>query len=88
MIERFIEFLKENNVYEQFKRNVINNRCKEEDIYNMIDGKLKFSDYLKEALKPSRPHLYASGLFVWMNTGEGWMFWNNIHSEWLKESKY
>lgn len=75
--QRFIHFLKQNNVYEQYMFN-----------FNNIDGINFRKKYRKEyaSIKSfflfSKKKYYVYNAFLWESTKEGYNFWNNLQIKW------
>ena len=71
--QQFIQFLKDNNAYEQYVFN-FNNR---EEVRNNICPKSQF-------FSKTEPIYYVQRAFTWYNTKEGCCFWFNLSVEWKK----
>ena len=82
MIERFIEFLKENDAYEKYKENVIFFWCNDEESSSLRNGIIEFDYYLKKELYGDPTWYFVSCLFSWDKTKEDWSFWSDIESKW------
>lgn len=72
----FIRFLKEENVYDLYKRNLIeigNNSMKRYLFYNKnLSEYYVYSNFIK-------------GAFTWAYTYEGRTIWSDIHNKWLNK---
>ena len=69
MKERFIEFLKNQGVYEKFLDN-----------FNGQNATLTFEDFLNTQTDPQE---YVYWGFVWDETNEGREYWENLDDEWV-----
>jgi hypothetical protein len=65
----FINFLKNENIYEKFINNLLNNNNQ---------WKWNFSKYCKDIKK----QYYLSSSFRWYKTEEGDKFWRDINDKW------
>ena len=67
----FIQFLKENNIYEQYMYNF----NKREESRNKAYPKNQFFSKV-------RREQYINYAFTWSITPEGWSYWNKFHEKW------
>ena len=68
-INVFIRFLKEEDVYDLYVKNI---------------GYKRFKDYYAKGYIEN-PKLLIKGDFTWCYTKEGGKFWNEIHKKWLSK---
>ena len=74
IIDIFIDYLKQNNAFIPFKKQLDDWRFKSNnDIEIYLINMLKITGTIKEAIN------YA---FTWHTTKEGDLFWLNLHSKW------
>lgn len=67
MKQQFIDFLKENNLYEEFLTNLKN------------DGEFSSLDELCEAKEPYR---WIIGAFEWFKQDQHWKVWDELDEKW------
>lgn len=70
VINNFVRFLKENNVYDEYMEN--------SDLNTNFIG-----DFIRY-FTVNHPKLYIMNAFGWMGTKQGADFWEKLHSKWLK----
>ena len=75
MKEKYVQFLKDEGVYEKFMHNFENDPDSSEE---------GFDGYCNS----TAPYVYVSAAFMWNHTPEEWDFWSTINERWethLKE---
>lgn len=68
MKKKFIEFLKENGIYERYKKL----------LKTYYQGAYTLTSYCKEVY----PEQYFNGAFIWSQTEEGEYFWVALDAKW------
>jgi hypothetical protein len=83
-IQDFINFLKINNVYKQFRRG-FSTPCKDEFFRNFCQNSSK-EDFSKRRLRTNYDYLLLlSDAFRWSETAEGWDFWKSVSNRWIEK---
>ena len=68
-IKLFVKFLKKNNAYHAYVKNVSEKKC------NYIDN-------IKHLINCGSPNNFLIYAFGWYNTEEGPIFWGNLNKKW------
>ena len=77
----FIRWLKEENVYTEFKNNFLavpTNKHGDVLLTSGIIRKATFAEFIEEM----SPHEYIGNAFLWNKTPEGFIFWSRVNSRW------
>ena len=74
----FIKFLKVNNVFNAFSKNIING----EKFRGAFGEDIEPSDYIDKKLKTEPIMIFMDG-FAWSETQEGFDFWDNVNLLWM-----
>jgi len=87
MKEKFIEFLKDNNVYGVFCYNIIEYQLSK---YNNFCNSLT-AEQVKLFIEDWAETLHRTEIiaraFIWCDTDEGEKFWKELHKKWIKCTK-
>lgn len=75
MKKKFINFLKENHVYERFMYNFEHRK----EIHNLYP-KINFKRYFDVTYEK---HLLYNA-FAWRGTCQGYVFWQELNQKWIK----
>lgn len=77
----FVQFLKDNNAFKQYVKNLKLRKCYFQTWENYTNP---FTICL---LGSTRPSNFIIGSFLWANTLEGHDFWKNLDDKWKKQFK-
>lgn len=81
----FIAFLKENNVYDKFKKNCLKYRHVSSQTHT-----IELYDFLNPLVQYKKKgytdlSLIITTSFVWKLTPEGFVFWRNLNEKWVEK---
>lgn len=77
----FIRWLKEENVYAEFKNNFLavpTNKHGDVLLTPGIVRKTTFAEFIEK----TSPHEYINKAFLWNRTPEGFIFWSRVNIRW------
>ena len=83
-IQEFINFLKINKAYKQFRRGF--STPSKDEFFGSSYQNIAKEDFSKRNLQTNYDYLlFLSDAFRWSETTEGWDFWKSVSNRWIEK---